>query len=226
MTRIGRRRALEQIGLTGAAVLAGASCNDGSPVSASGDTLAATATSAQCILTPSLTEGPFYFDASQVRSDITEGRPGTPLELTLTVQTAGSCAPIADAVADIWHCDASGLYSGYASEGTGGEDFLRGIQVTDANGRARFSTIYPGWYAGRTIHIHLKVHLDARTVLTSQLYFPEEVSDAVMTRSPYSSRGTRTTRNSNDGLFTASAVLDVSPAGSGYSAGIVIGVAS
>jgi protocatechuate 3,4-dioxygenase beta subunit len=228
-----RRNALERIGWAGAVILAGSSCDSGSPTSADEDsstttTTAATSsgTSAQCVLTPSLTEGPFYFDASQLRSDITEGRPGVPLRLALTVQGAGSCSPIRDAVADIWHCDALGLYSGYQSEGTLGQDFLRGIQATDANGRVEFQTLYPGWYAGRTIHIHLKVHLDSRTALTSQLYFPEAISDAVLATSPYNQKGTRTTRNSNDGLFTQSTVLDVAADGAGYAASLVIGVTS
>jgi protocatechuate 3,4-dioxygenase beta subunit len=232
MTKMNRRNALGRIGWAGAAILAGSSCDGGSPTSPDEESSTTTTiasssgTSAQCVLTPSLTEGPFYFDASQLRSDITEGRPGVPLRLALTVESAGSCSPIRDAVADIWHCDALGLYSGYQSEGTLGQDFLRGIQVTDANGRVEFQTLYPGWYSGRTIHVHMKIHLDARTVLTSQLYFPEEISDAVLSTSPYNQKGTRNTRNGSDGLFTASTLLDVVAEGTGYSASIVIGVAS
>jgi protocatechuate 3,4-dioxygenase beta subunit len=225
MTKIDRRHVLERMGWVGAAVLTASCDDDGSPTSTTAPA-AASSSSPQCVLAPSLTEGPFYFDASQLRSDITEGRPGVPLRLALTVQTAPACSPIRDAIVDVWHCDALGLYSGYASEGTGGEDFLRGIQATDASGRVEFTTIYPGWYTGRTIHIHLKVHLDARTVLTSQLYFPDDVSDEVMASSPYSSKGTRGTRNSNDGLYTASTVLSLSRDGAGYSGALVIGVAS
>jgi protocatechuate 3,4-dioxygenase beta subunit len=227
-----RRDLLERLGWAGAAILAGSSCDSSpaSPDDGSSTTTttasATTGTGAQCVLTPSLTEGPFYFDASQLRSDITEGRPGVPLRLALTVQSAGPCSPIRDAVADIWHCDALGLYSGYQSEGTLGQDFLRGIQATDQNGRVEFQTLYPGWYAGRTIHIHMKIHLDQRTALTSQLYFPEAISDAVLSTSPYNGKGTRTTRNANDGLFTQSTVLDVVADGAGYAASIVIGVAS
>jgi len=173
-----------------------------------------------------MTEGPFYFDAGQIRRDITEGRPGTPLLLALDVVNASSCTPIRDAVVDVWHCDAIGLYSGYGSEGTAGERFLRGIQVTDANGRAEFDTIYPGFYRGRTVHVHFKIHLDERTAVTSQLFFPEAVNDAVLATSPYDRSGTRDTRNSTDSIFTSSTVLDVVADGGGYAASLVIGVSA
>jgi protocatechuate 3,4-dioxygenase beta subunit len=173
-----------------------------------------------------MTEGPFYFDAGQIRRDITEGRPGAPLLLALEVIDAGTCSPIRDAVADIWHCDAGGLYSGYGSEGTAGERFLRGIQVTDADGRVEFDTIYPGFYRGRTIHVHFKIHLDERTVVTSQLFFPESTNDAVMATSPYDQSGTRDTRNAADSIFSSQTVLDVTADGAGYRASLVIGVST
>jgi protocatechuate 3,4-dioxygenase beta subunit len=140
--------------------------------------------------------------------------------------SASSCSPIRDALVDIWHCDAIGLYSGYGSEGTAGERFLRGIQVTDGGGRAEFETIYPGFYRGRTIHIHLKIHLDERTAVTSQLFFPESVNDAVMATSPYDASGTRDTRNSTDSIFTSATVLDVAADGGGYAASLAIGVST
>jgi protocatechuate 3,4-dioxygenase beta subunit len=173
-----------------------------------------------------LTEGPFYFDAGLLRRDITEGRPGTPLVLALEVVSSGSCSPLRDAVVDIWHCDAGGTYSGYGSEGTSGERFLRGIQVTDANGRVEFDTIYPGFYRGRTIHVHFKVHLDERTAVTSQLFFPESVNDAVMAMSPYRDEGTRDTRNSGDSIFSSATVLEVVQDAGGYRASLVIGVSA
>ncbi len=229
-TEIGRRRAIGRIGFAGVALLAGSRCGDGTatmPTESTGTTTTATvSSSAACVLTPSLTEGPFYFDAGQIRRDITEGRPGTPLLLALEVVNAGSCSPIRDAVADIWHCDAGGLYSGYGSEGTAGERFLRGVQVTDANGRVEFDTIYPGFYRGRTIHVHFKIHLDERAAVTSQLFFPESVNDAVMATSPYSASGARDTRNSNDSIFTSATVLEVTPNGGGYAASLVIGVST
>jgi protocatechuate 3,4-dioxygenase beta subunit len=112
-----------------------------------------------CVLTPEQDEGPFYIDLARVRRDIVEDRPGVPLALALTVVDASSCEPIRDAAVDVWHCDALGVYSGEPTEDSRGETYLRGIQLTDANGRAEFATIYPGQYPGRTTHIHLKVHL-------------------------------------------------------------------
>jgi protocatechuate 3,4-dioxygenase beta subunit len=235
---IHRRRALEKMGFAGLAALAGSACNDGAVTSPESATTASTVSTgptastasspsaAACVLTPAETEGPYYFDAGQLRSNIAEVRAGTPLRLQLAVVSAGICGAIKDAVVDIWHCDASGLYSGYASQRTDGETFLRGLQVTDASGRAEFTTIYPGWYQGRTVHVHLKVHLDARTALTSQLYFPEAVTDEVYSRAPYAARGVRTTRNSSDSLYLADTLLDVASGVSGYDASIVIGVSS
>jgi protocatechuate 3,4-dioxygenase beta subunit len=129
-------------------------------------------------------------------------------------------------VVDIWHCDAGGLNSGYGSEGTAGERFLPGVQVTDADGRVQFETIYPGFYRGRTIHVHFKIHLNERAVVTSQLFFPETVDDAVMATSPYRESGGRDTRNSTDGIFTPSTIVDVVAGGSGYSASLLIGVSA
>jgi protocatechuate 3,4-dioxygenase beta subunit len=227
-TAIGRRRAMGRIGVAGVGLLAGLRCDETAttPTAANPTTTTVATAGSACVLTPSLTEGPFYFDAGQIRRDITEGRPGTPLLLALEIVDAGTCSPIRDAVADVWHCDASGLYSGYGSEGTGGERFLRGIQVTDANGRVEFDTLYPGFYRGRTIHVHFKIHLDERTAVTSQLFFPESVNDAVMATSPYSTSGSRDTRNSNDSIFSSATLLDVTAGGGGYSASLVIGVSS
>ncbi len=226
--RIGRRDAIGTIGIASAALLA--RCGDGTTTGPSGTTATTTTTAppsgAACVLTPALTEGPFYFDAGLVRRDITEGRPGTPLLLTLDVMSAGACSPIRDAVVDAWHCDAVGLYSGYGSEGTAGERFLRGVQVTDANGRVSFETIYPGFYRGRTIHIHLKIYLNARTAVTSQLFFPESVNDAVMATSPYRDAGARDTRNSTDSIFTSATVLNVAADSGGYAASLTIGISA
>ena len=124
---------------------------------------------AACRLTTQSTEGPYYFDVDSIRSDIREDREGTLLRLGIRVRDAGSCDPIEDAVVDVWHCDALGRYSGF--EEAEGETFCRGAQVTNADGVAQFRTVYPGWYPGRTPHIHVKVHLDRTTVLPTQLYF-------------------------------------------------------
>lgn len=157
-----------------------------------------------CFIAPEVTEGPYYFDPALVRRDITEGKPGTPLEIALQVVDS-HCAPIGGARVDIWHCDAEGNYSGYAQNAGGdtrGETFLRGTLTTGADGVARFTTIYPGWYKGRTTHIHYKVFLDERTVLTSQIFFPDALSQYLYQNvSPYNTRpSARDTVNANDGI--------------------------
>ena len=169
-----------------------------------------------CRVAAEQAEGPFYFDVDSIRSDITEGRPGRRLRLAIRVRDAERCEPLPDAVVDIWHCDASGVYSGFGEgEGEGeGERFLRGAQVTDANGIVEFTTIYPGWYPGRTPHIHAKVHLDRETALTTQLYFPEGASDEVYRDPPYEPG--RDQRNEADGLFDASLVLTLRRDGDGH----------
>ena len=153
-----------------------------------------------CILTPEQTEGPYYIPNEKLRRNITEGRPGTPLLLHLAVVDASTCRPIKGAAVDIWHADASGTYSGFG-QGGGNRTFMRGIQKTDARGVATFQTVYPGWYAGRTVHIHVKVHVRGNVVHTGQLYFPDSLTDAVFRRSPYSKRPNRTTRNATDFVF-------------------------
>lgn len=126
-------------------------------------------TPSACVLAAEMTEGPFYLPLDLVRKDITEGTPGVPLQLRIAVQDVSACAPLADAAVDIWHCDAQGYYSGVTGEPGGGASaeenagaeagtFLRGIQTTDGDGIAEFTTIYPGWYPGRTVHTHMKVH--------------------------------------------------------------------
>jgi protocatechuate 3,4-dioxygenase beta subunit len=139
-----------------------------------------------------------------VRADITEGRPG--LATTVRLQVVDEqCRPLENARVDIWHCDAAGLYSGYPNQTGGidatGETFMRGTQFTDAEGIVEFATVYPGWYPGRTTHIHFKVFLDEATLLTGQLFFPDEVSEQVYASvAPYNQRTGRETFNSNDGI--------------------------
>src|SRR5919109_49004 len=154
----------------------------------------------RCVLTPEQTEGPYYIPDERVRHDITEGRPGVPLALRTTVVDASSCRPIARAAVDVWHADASGVYSGFG-EGAGNRTFMRGIQRTNAKGIAVFQTVYPGWYTGRTVHIHVKVHVRGNVVHTGQLYFPDRVTDAIYRRAPYSKRPNRDVRNSDDPIY-------------------------
>jgi protocatechuate 3,4-dioxygenase beta subunit len=170
-----------------------------------------------CELTPEQTEGPYYLEDALVRRNVTEGRPGAPLWLTLRVTDASACAPISGAVVEIWHADANGNYSGY--NGFEGQTFMRGQQVVGDAGVATFRTVYPGWYTGRTVHIHVKVHVGGNTAHTGQLYFDDAFTDAVYTRSPYAQRGTRDTRNANDGIYAnggSASLLTVAARGKGY----------
>jgi protocatechuate 3,4-dioxygenase beta subunit len=184
------------------------------PRTTADDTAALFDDSSACTLTAEQTEGPYYFDADRIRTDITEDRDGVPLRLAIRVRDAASCDALRDAVVDIWHCDAGGIYSGF--EAGEGERFLRGAQVTNRDGIAEFRTIYPGWYQGRTAHIHAKVHLDRQTVLTTQLYVDEAISDRVYANAPYTGRGERDQTNDSDGIFDESLVLRLEREGEGY----------
>jgi protocatechuate 3,4-dioxygenase beta subunit len=191
---------------------------------------------ASCTATAEQTEGPYYFDVDSIRTDVREDRAGVPLHLGIRVQDAAACSAIANAVVDIWHCDAEGLYSGFesASQGGGGggrtdqKTYLRGAQVTNAQGIVEFRTVYPGWYGGRTVHIHTKVHLDATRAITTQLYFDEAVTAAVYAKPPYNGRSGRETFNSDDRVYSSGGgtapVLTLSPEGDGYLGLITIGV--
>jgi protocatechuate 3,4-dioxygenase beta subunit len=172
-----------------------------------------------------MTEGPFYLDLHQLRSDVVDGRPGAAFALTLTVTQASTCAPVHGAAVDIWHADAGGDYSGF---GPGkGRTFLRGTQLTAADGTARFQTIYPGWYTGRAVHIHVKVHAGGHTAHTGQLFFPDPFTATVYQRSPYASRGMPDTPNANDSIFQdggAQSTLTPTASGDGYAAAMIVGI--
>jgi protocatechuate 3,4-dioxygenase beta subunit len=167
-----------------------------------------------CVLTPAQTEGPYFVDERLQRSDIRvdpgdgSTRPGALLALTLRVASVdgSGCVPLAGAIVDLWHCDAKGVYSDANDMrfSTRGSKFLRGYQVTDAQGRVRFTTIYPGAYPGRAVHIHFKVRAQARSAprdFTSQLYFDDALTDRVHARDPYAGAGERRTRNDRDALY-------------------------
>ena len=160
-----------------------------------------------CTITPEVTEGPFYFDPKLERADVTEGKKGIALDVRLQVVDA-ACRPLVGARVDIWHCDAQGAYSGYPRQGDGrdvdtsGQTFLRGWQKTDASGIVSFATIYPGWYRGRTTHIHFKIFPNDSSVMTGQLFFPDSLSEQIFTSvAPYNDRpGKRDTSNADDGI--------------------------
>jgi len=178
-----------------------------------------------CVLAPESTEGPFYLDDQRTRRNITEGRPGVPLTTRLTVVDVSTCRAIRGAAVDIWHCDAAGAYSGTGADAD--ERFLRGVQRTDAKGVAVFRTIYPGWYPGRTVHIHVMVHIGGNVVHTGQLYFPDALTDTVYRRVPYNSRPGRSTRNAADSIYRNGgkrSTLKLRRSGTGYVASITMGV--
>jgi protocatechuate 3,4-dioxygenase beta subunit len=222
--KITRRDSLVRFGGLLGALLGAGSWKAADSASAGPAAVASGAVS--CVLTPEQTEGPYYIPNERVRRDITEGKRGRPLLLRLTVVDASTCKPIKGAAVDIWHADALGVYSGFG-RGSGNRTFLRGIQRTDANGLARFRSIYPGWYPGRTVHIHVKVHVGGNVVHTGQLYFPDSVTDRVFRGAPYKRRGRRPTRNRNDSVFVNGgrrSMVDLRKSGNAYVGRITMGV--
>ena len=196
-----------------------------------------------CIVRPEQTEGPYFADLELMRSDIRSEpatgalMPGLPLELFFHVSQFGAqgCMPLPDARVDVWQCDGLGRYSAFEDRRVSGDlrdqKFLRGYQHTDKDGMAKFTTIYPGWYQGRAVHIHFKIRAAAgsrRTYeFTSQLYFDDELTDQVHAKPPYAARGNRRIRNAQDGIYRRSGaqlLLNVSPADNGYEAAFDIGL--
>lgn len=223
------------IGLLGAAGAAWSTACGETPTSPSSTSTTATTTSTTptgasgaCVVSPSETIGPYPSLADFLRSDIREGRSGLPVTLVLTVvNVSNACAPVAGAMVDVWQCDADGNYSQYGSERSA--TYLRGVQTTDGNGTATFTTIYPGWYQGRATHIHVEVTVNGRSAKVTQIAFPEDVSAAVYRTGVYAAHGQNPTTNARDGIFSdgiseelATVVGDTA---SGYTASLQIGVA-
>ena len=241
---LGRREVLALLGGTALlAACAPAAVSSPSPTAAR--TAGATATPApaaaatgavavpSCIVRPALTDGPFFvdekLDRSDIRSDPASGAvsAGTPLVVTFNVSrlSGSACNALGGAVVDLWQCDAVGVYSDVAGAGAG-KKFLRGFQTTDAQGRATFTTVYPGWYQGRTVHLHFKIRSGSQE-FSSQLFFDDALSDTVFAQVPYSQRPSRPTRNANDGIFGQSGgqlTLQCTPRGAGYAATFDIGL--
>ncbi|WFE59960.1 hypothetical protein [Micromonospora sp. WMMD712] len=293
--RVSRRRLIAGIGSVGLAGLLAACGRDGGTVTTStGETLSPQATASTsadltalfaeagtCTLTASTTQGPYYFDADKIRSDIREDREGTRLRVAIRVQDSEQCGPLANAVVEIWHCDAAGLYSGAEaqSSGAGGAQgggappsggpgggtppsgapdgtppsggpgggtppsgapgggaapgggsegsaadltptddkrYLRGAQVTNSDGIVEFTTIWPGWYRGRTTHIHAMVHVDNNRVLTTQMMFDEALNTKVYAAAPYAAHTGRDTFNDNDTIYADSMLMKVVEDGDGH----------
>ncbi|WP_280417530.1 protocatechuate dioxygenase [Nocardia carnea] len=307
--RVSRRRALALGGTLSVGALLAAACGDdrtgggsAAPTTAApGDAVEnLLATAPTCVMTSAAIVGPYWFDVDDIRDDIREDRPGTQLNLALRVHDVSECSaggaakPVPNAVVELWHCDAGGVYSGFEQgslaagsgpgdapppggppvggpggeppeggpgggpppgmppgagndvEGTGSggssdgsyssgdaesattDDgtYLRGAQPTDAAGIAYFTTIFPGWYIGRTTHIHVKVHIDKKTVLTTQLYFDDDTKKAVYATAPYTDHAgwQENTQNSDDFIFDESGMFAIARQGDGYLAAINLGI--
>jgi protocatechuate 3,4-dioxygenase beta subunit len=194
------------------------------------------------VVRPEQTEGPYFvddrLDRSDIRSDPTDGAIADGVPLDLTFQTSmmkeAGCVPLPGAVVDVWSCDALGVYSDVEDRSfdTRGKKFLRGYQITDASGSARFTTIVPGWYPGRTPHIHFKIRTapaEARGLeFTSQLYFEDDLIDQIHARPPYATHGRRRGRNADDGIFSrggSELLLSLVPSGDGYAATFEVALA-
>ncbi|MDI9865879.1 intradiol ring-cleavage dioxygenase [Flectobacillus sp. DC10W] len=178
--------------------------------SSSSSTTTSGSTNTSCTSTPSETEGPFptKTPSSLVQNNITSDRSGTKLTVKINIQNKNaSCAGLANAIVDIWHCDAAGNYSEYGGTGMQSTNyttvhFLRGRQVTDSTGLVTFTSIYPGWYSGRATHIHVHVYNSAGTsLLVTQIAFPEDISKIVYAQGVYASHGQADTTNTKDNVF-------------------------
>src|SRR5690349_21947532 len=177
--------------------------------------------------TPQQTEGPYFVDGmpnrSDIRSDPSDGsvQQGIPLRLVVHIYSVDndSCIPLRGARVDIWHANSQGVYSGVKDQGTMGKKFLRGYQMTDNDGTVRFSTIYPGWYQGRAIHIHDKVRTfngsEKTLEWTAQLYLNNSINQQVSMQPPYSNHGSPQTTNEQDGIYTGASTDGMIPRNSG-----------
>ena len=241
---INRRRTL--------ALLSGLGLSALLPAETESDAIAPQDTASCSVSTPQVTEGPYWVDEKLLRSDIRTDpstgvtRAGAPLALTIDVinSHSGSCVPLTGAWVDIWHCDAKGIYSDEATYNPGGgggnvtttgQKFLRGYQITDANGQVQFTTIYPGWYSGRTIHIHVRIRTWTTTSNTTeladfvtQLFFDDTVSNSVLAGANYTRSTARDTTNASDSVYNVAnktmMLLTLTQTSNGYAGAITIDV--
>jgi len=231
-----RREVVGLFGVSFAAAATMEAARSGLVSNADAGELSATALESQdCVALPQQTEGPYFVEERLNRADIRldpatgQMSAGASLDLRLVVSTvtdAGTCQALAGAQVDIWHCDAMGVYSDVRdrSADTTGKKFLRGHQVTDNAGQVRFTTIYPGWYGGRAVHVHFKVRRPAGGRIdefTSQLYFDDALTDRVHAAAPYASKKGQRLLNARDMIFREGGpklVLPVVTSGAGYGA--------
>ncbi len=221
-----RREAIKMLGATGGALFLSA-CFGNQPNPAADGTVYGPA---DCVVRPELALGPVFVEQELARSDIREDTSngvmsaGALLALSIRVSTLSdnACTPLEGAQVDIWQCDVDGVYSDTSELGfqTVGQKFLRGYQTTGADGLVKFTTIYPGWYEGRAVHIHFKIRTKDGHDFTSQLFFDDAFTDKVFAQAPYNGRGERFLRNDDDGIFEESngqMMLNVSETEQGYS---------
>jgi len=231
--RLTRREALALLAASGAAWIAG-------PHRAAGAAGLDAGARPACIARPEQTEGPFFVDEALERSDIRSEpisglvKPGVPLRLMFRISrmSGATCAPLAGAQVDVWHCDAGGRYSDVDRRGPSARGgFLRGYQRTDAAGSVQFLTVYPGWYRGRAVHVHFKIRTQrgsAAQEFTSQLYFDDALTDRIYALAPYSANGRPSMRNANDFIFRDGGrqlIANAVPDGPGYAAAFDIALA-
>ncbi|MFC4113099.1 protocatechuate dioxygenase [Nonomuraea zeae] len=271
--RVSRRRlitGISSLGLGGLLAACGSGSGTAAVTTSTGATVTPQATTAKdltalfaeantCALTATTTQGPYYFDADKIRSDIREDKQGVRLRVAVKVQDSETCKPLNNAVVEIWHCDAAGLYSGAEAQSTGGgggappsgvpsgaptgpppsggpggggpgdgqgdmgdlkptddKRYLRGAQVTNGDGIVEFTTIWPGWYRGRTIHIHAMVHFSNERVLTTQVMFDEQLNSAVMAKAPYAEHTGRDTFNDGDNIYKDEMLMKIAEEDDGY----------
>ncbi len=234
--QLNRRQMMTMLAVSGAGVLIG--CGAAGTTNSGTGSGSGTGGNASCILAPELTIGPYFVDEKLNRSDLTTDTTnpnvlnGVPLTLNIYIMeySSSSCSALQGAQVDIWHTDAAGVYSDENVEGTEGLTYLRGYQITDANGLATFKTIFPGWYQGRTVHIHVMVRTFSSSgtqtfEFTTQLFFDPALTLQVMANSPYNARGNPDTTNSADNIYNSETLLGLaSVASGGYSTSITLGV--
>lgn len=208
---------------TSAALLA--ACGD----SEADRTVSANATGAilDCVSTPEQDASAFDLDTAPERIDLTNGRPGSLLEINFTVQDSDNCLPVPGAQVTLWHADASGNYSGFGDAAD--EDFLRGTQTSNASGTVQFTTIYPGWEPGRTTHLNVKIAFDGEQRLITQLFFPDDITNSIYTsHEAYIDRGGKDRTNDTDpgGARLARLRMEVIEANTGHFASHAIGIST
>jgi len=236
---ISRRQAIGILAVAGAGAMLG--CGGGRlTTSTTSTTTTSTATgNAACILTPELTVRPYFVDEKLNRSDLTTDTTdtnvtnGVPLTLQLFIMkySSSGCTALSGAQVDVWHADAGGVYSDESVEGTVGQTYLRGYQTTDSNGLVTFKTIFPGWYSGRTVHIHVMIRTFSSSgtqtfEFTTQLFFDPALTLTIIGSAPYNTRGNPDTTNATDNIYNSETLLTLAAAtsGSGYTTSIAIGV--